>query len=83
LIDLRAPSTYQRGVVPKYLKKKRFEVPQKEDKQCKRFVSVPACPSGDVTLEDSHGKETLIILKERHSGLVQELRMMLSIQTYG
>jgi hypothetical protein len=72
---LRAPSTYQRGVVPKYLKK-RFEASQKEDRQCKRFVSVPACPSGDVILEDSHRKETLIILKERNSCLVQELRMM-------
>lgn len=53
----RAPPTYQRGVLPKYLKEK------KDDTQ-KEVADDPECPPGHVLLPDEERKETLRVLRQ-------------------
>lgn len=72
---LKPPSTYQRGVIPKYLQERR-EALQKEAEQQERDVPDPACPPGHVTLQDSDRKETLRMLEQNYADLVQKLNMM-------
>lgn len=55
-VPAQAPATYQRGVVPKYLKDRREE-DQKGD------VEEP-CPEGHVLLPEDERKETLRVLRQ-------------------
>lgn len=52
----RAPPTYQRGVVPKYLKER------KDDKT--GDIKDPECPPGHILLPDEERKETLRVLRQ-------------------
>jgi hypothetical protein len=70
---LRAPPTYQRGVVPKYLKK-RLATMREDAKRCKRCFPETACPLEHVT--DPYRKDYMMMLKKRHSDLVHELKML-------
>jgi hypothetical protein len=69
------PSTYKRGVIPKYLKE-RHEALKKQEKMCKPNFPVLVCPPVHVTQNDSYRSETLKVLKKRYSDLAEELRMM-------
>ncbi|PNF27998.1 hypothetical protein B7P43_G13858 [Cryptotermes secundus] len=72
---LKPPSTYQKGVIPKYLQERR-EALQKEAEKQERDVPDPACPPGHVTLQDSDRKETLRMLEQNYGDLIQKLNMM-------
>ncbi|XP_021925231.1 uncharacterized protein LOC110832485 isoform X3 [Zootermopsis nevadensis] len=72
---LKAPSSYQRGVIPKYLQERRKEW-QKKAEQSVLDAPDPACPLGHVPLPDSERKETLIMLRKSYTDLIQELNMM-------
>lgn len=52
----QAPSTYQRGVVPKYLRERR-------DEEQKDEADEP-CPEGHVLLPEDERKETLRVLRQ-------------------
>ncbi|XP_069699951.1 uncharacterized protein [Periplaneta americana] len=72
---LKAPPSYQRGVIPRYLRERQEEW-QKEAEQ--RVLDTPdsSCPSGHVPLPDSERRETLKMLRKSYADLIQELNMM-------
>jgi hypothetical protein len=69
------PSTYKRGVIPKYLKERR-EALKKQEKMCKPNFPLLVCPPVHVIQNYSYRSETLKVLKKRYSDLAEELRMM-------
>jgi hypothetical protein len=72
---LRAPPTYQRGIVPNYLnKRKHTETTQKEAEQCKRCLPEPNCAVEHAN--DSYKKEYLLKLQQRHTNLVRDLETL-------
>jgi hypothetical protein len=69
---LRAPPTYQKGVVPKYLKKRLATM--REAKSCRRYFPEAVCPLDHAP--DSYRKDYMMMLKKRHSDLLLELKML-------
>lgn len=55
-VPAQAPSTYQRGVVPKYLRDRREEEMKEETEE--------PCPDGHVLLPEDERKETLRVLRQ-------------------
>lgn len=51
----QAPANYQRGVVPKYLKDRREDLPIEPDIEC---------PPGHILLPEEERKETLRVLRQ-------------------
>ncbi|XP_030751924.1 uncharacterized protein LOC115879308 isoform X1 [Sitophilus oryzae] len=62
-----APSNYQKGVVPKYLRDKKEEVLEENE---------PECPPGHILLPEDERKETLRVLRQSYADRIQELNMM-------
>lgn len=65
---LKAPPNYKPGVLPRYLRNRRYPL--------KREDSDETCPAGHVTLPDSERRETLSVLRNRYATLVSELNKM-------
>ncbi|KAK9887993.1 hypothetical protein WA026_000282 [Henosepilachna vigintioctopunctata] len=62
------PPTYQKGVLPKYLKDRRgFE---------KTVEPEPDCPPGHILLPEDERKETLRVLRQSYADRVQELNSL-------
>ncbi|XP_049771408.1 probable basic-leucine zipper transcription factor R [Schistocerca cancellata] len=74
---LKAPPSYQKGVLPKYLLS-RQEQQQKEE--CDRQLRDPDCPPGYVRLPDMERRETLSILRKYYGDLIQAMNT-LPVQT--
>ncbi|GJQ80073.1 hypothetical protein Trydic_g19357 [Trypoxylus dichotomus] len=63
------PPTYQKGVLPRYLKERR-------DEQLKDVPDDDECPEGHVLLPDEERKETLRVLRQSYADRIQELNSM-------
>nr|CAD7194969.1 unnamed protein product [Timema douglasi] len=72
---LKPPSSYQRGVVPKYLRD-RQEQWQKALEAKLANIPDPLCPEGHVPLLDQERKATLNLLRNSYTEMVKELNMM-------
>ncbi|XP_017773133.1 PREDICTED: uncharacterized protein LOC108560192 [Nicrophorus vespilloides] len=65
----KAPPTYKKGVVPKYIK-------QKKEGSSNDDVGDVDCPAGHVLLPEDERKETLRVLRESYADKIQELNSM-------
>ncbi|KAI4456381.1 hypothetical protein MML48_8g00004978 [Holotrichia oblita] len=63
------PPTYQKGVVPKYLK-------ERKDEQLKDVPDDDECPDGHVLLPEEERRETLRVLRQSYADRIQELNSM-------
>ncbi|KAJ9591962.1 hypothetical protein L9F63_001474 [Diploptera punctata] len=72
---LKIPSTYQRGVVPKYLEERKEEWKKAEEQKIQDAPD-PSCPPGYVSFPDNKRIDALKKLRENYAELVQELNMM-------
>ncbi|ENN70513.1 uncharacterized protein LOC109545313 isoform X2 [Dendroctonus ponderosae] len=63
----QAPPSYQRGVVPKYLRDRKDDAPVETDADC---------PPGHILLPEEERKETLRVLRQSYADRIQELNMM-------
>ncbi|KAJ8915009.1 hypothetical protein NQ315_015983 [Exocentrus adspersus] len=67
-VPAHAPPSYQRGVVPKYLRdRKEEDVKQVEEEPC---------PPGHVLLPEEERKETLRVLRQSYADRIQELNSL-------
>ncbi|XP_067011337.1 micronuclear linker histone polyprotein isoform X2 [Anabrus simplex] len=73
--QLKAPPTYQKGVVPKYLRDRQEEWRQAAEKRT-RDVADPSCPPGHIPLPETDRKDTLKMLKKSYADLVLKLNML-------
>ncbi|XP_028178345.1 enkurin domain-containing protein 1-like [Ostrinia furnacalis] len=73
--DPYLPSGYQKGVLPKYLRDRKDQIP-KEAEGAKADDDQAVCPPGHVTLPDTERKETLRMLRNSFAELVSELNKM-------
>ncbi|GLV34898.1 uncharacterized protein CBL_09378 [Carabus blaptoides fortunei] len=64
------PPTYQKGVIPKYIKERKEEL-------IKKSLKVDdGCPPNHVLLPDDEKKETLRMIKQSYAELITELNML-------
>lgn len=71
--DPYLPSGYQKGVVPKYLRERKEQLPHAEG----TGVAIDdVCPPGHVALPDTERKETLRMLRNSFAELVSELNKL-------
>lgn len=74
---IRAPPTYQRGVLPKYLRElKKEHTKEKEEKEKEAEEADPDCPPGHTSMPDEVRLEHLKILKQNYSDLVSQLNRL-------
>ncbi|KAG5895226.1 hypothetical protein JTB14_003443 [Gonioctena quinquepunctata] len=66
-VPAQAPPTYQRGVVPKYIRDKKTD---------KEIEEEEGCPPGHVLLPEEERKETLRVLRQSYADRIQELNSM-------
>lgn len=67
----KPPPTYQKGVLPKYLKNRKGESIDEPE---------PDCPPGHVLLPEEERKETLRVLRQSEWSLVQKFIIFVLIQ---
>lgn len=61
-VPAQAPPTYQRGIIPKYLRDRRDEMQKEETDE--------PCPDGHVLLPEEERKETLRVLRQSKKLLI-------------
>ncbi|CAH1117457.1 unnamed protein product [Phaedon cochleariae] len=66
-VPAQAPPTYQRGVVPQYLKNRKDEKEEEVDEDC---------PPGHILLPEEERKETLRVLRQSYADRIQELNCL-------
>nr|CAH7726892.1 unnamed protein product [Callosobruchus chinensis] len=67
-VPAEAPPTYQRGVVPKYLRDRKQEEQTDNTEE--------PCPEGHVLLPEEERKETLRVLRQSYADRIQELNSL-------
>ncbi|XP_018576532.1 enkurin domain-containing protein 1 isoform X2 [Anoplophora glabripennis] len=67
-VPAQAPPSYQRGVVPKYLRDRKEEDVKQGDEE--------PCPAGHVLLPEEERKETLRVLRQSYADRIQELNSL-------
>ncbi|XP_032519039.2 enkurin domain-containing protein 1-like isoform X1 [Danaus plexippus] len=72
--DPYLPSSYQKGVLPKYLRERKEVGKELDEAGIEEEHAV--CPPGHVTLPDNERKETLRMLRNSFAELVSELNKM-------
>lgn len=73
----RAPPSYQRGILPKYLRElKKEQTKEKEEKVREAEKHDPDCPPGHMPLPDEVRLEHLKILKHNYADLVSQLNKL-------
>ncbi|XP_043475359.1 uncharacterized protein LOC122506973 [Leptopilina heterotoma] len=69
------PSSYRKGVVPKYIQERKEAL--KKEEQAKIEASIPSdCPPGHIPIPDDERKESLHMLKKRYEKYVTELNKL-------
>nr|XP_023025879.1 uncharacterized protein LOC111513891 [Leptinotarsa decemlineata]XP_023025880.1 uncharacterized protein LOC111513891 [Leptinotarsa decemlineata] len=66
-VPAEAPPTYQRGVVPKYIRDRKQDKVEDEEEPC---------PVGHVLLPEEERKETLRVLRQSYADRIQELNCL-------